>query len=242
MNAIPPLRNALRFRAATWNVHKAVGSDGRRDPERIAEVVAEMAPRVLVLQEVDRRLPRKPIFAPDAFAPLMPAATFGRLLGWHGNAVLVRDAEATRVCAIGLPGGEPRGALVVDLRLREGADLRICALHLGLLRRHRRLQIQRIGALLATLPPMPLLVAGDLNERSDGPASPLSLLDAFLAPEAPRNTFPAAFPILPLDRLRACGTARVEGTAIHATPLARRASDHLPLLAEVALPRSTPAP
>jgi len=236
MTGTPPDRDHAFLRVATWNVHKAVGSDGRRSPERIAEVAAEMAPRILVLQEADRRFPRAPVFAHDAFGPLRPVATFGRLLGWHGNAILARGAETLRITPFALPGGEPRGALVADLRLDDGREIRVCAAHLGLLRRHRRIQIARILGILAALPPLPTILAGDLNERLDGDGSPLAALDGLLAPAAPRNTFPAAFPLLPLDRIRTCGRIALDGLSVHATPLARRASDHLPLVAEIRLP------
>lgn len=203
MTGTPPDRDHAFLRVATWNVHKAVGSDGRCSPERIAEVAAKMAPRILVLQEADRRVPRAPVFAHDAFGPLRPTATFGRLLGWHGNAILARGAETLRITPFTLPGGEPRGALIADLRLDDGREIRVCAAHLGLLRRHRRLQIARILGILAALPPLPTILAGDLNERLDGDGSPLAALDGLLAPAA---------------------------------PLARRASDHLPLVAEILLP------
>jgi len=236
MTGTPPERDHAFLRVATWNVHKAIGSDGRRSPERIADVVGEIEPRILVLQEADRRFPRAPVFAHNAFRPLRPTATFGRLLGWYGNAILARDAETLRINPFTLPGGEPRGALVVDLRFDDGREIRVCAAHLGLLRRHRRLQIARILESLATLPPLPTILAGDLNERLDGNGSLLAALDGLFAPAAPRNTFPAVFPLLPLDRIRTCRRIALESLSVHATPLARWASDHLPLVAEIRLP------
>ena len=236
MTGAPPNRARASLRVATWNVHKAIGSDGRRSPERIAAVVGEIKPRILVLQEADRRFPRTPVFAHDAFGPLRPVATFGPLLGWHGNAILACGAETLRITPFPLPGGEPRGALVADLRFDDGRKIRVCAAHLGLLRRHRRIQIARILEVLAALPSLPTILAGDLNERLDGDGSPLAALDDFFAPAIPRNTFPATFPLLPLDRIRACSRIALDGLFVHATPLARRASDHLPLVAEVRLP------
>lgn len=233
MTRPPRLHDHASLRMAAWNVHKAVGSDGRRDTARVIEVVEEIAPRILVLQEVDQRLPRRPIFASDAFGALRPAVLFGRLLGWQGNVILARDAQTLRARAIHLPGGEPRGMLVVDLRLDDAGDVRVCAVHLGLLRRHRRVQIDRIVEILAALPPMPTVLAGDLNERLDGDASPLARLDALFEPAPPHGTFPAAFPFLPLDRIRGCGQVRVDRLSVHEPPLARRASDHLPLVAEL---------
>jgi len=40
---------------ASYNVHKCVGTDGRFDPERIIEVIREMDPDVIALQEADQR-------------------------------------------------------------------------------------------------------------------------------------------------------------------------------------------
>ena len=39
---------------ASYNIHKAVGIDGRRDPERIIAVLREMHADVIALQEADR--------------------------------------------------------------------------------------------------------------------------------------------------------------------------------------------
>lgn len=42
----------MRFTIATYNVHDCVGTDGRRDPERVARVIAETGADILALQEV----------------------------------------------------------------------------------------------------------------------------------------------------------------------------------------------
>ena len=40
---------------ASYNIHKAVGLDRRRDPERILAVLREIDADVIALQEADRR-------------------------------------------------------------------------------------------------------------------------------------------------------------------------------------------
>ena len=45
-----------QLRIASYNVHKAVGVDYRRSPERIARVIASLKADIVALQEVDRRL------------------------------------------------------------------------------------------------------------------------------------------------------------------------------------------
>ena len=39
----------------SYNIHKAVGTDMRRDPARVVRVIAEMGADIVALQEVDRR-------------------------------------------------------------------------------------------------------------------------------------------------------------------------------------------
>jgi endonuclease/exonuclease/phosphatase family metal-dependent hydrolase len=52
---------------------------------------------------------------------------------------------------------------------------------------------------------------------------------------APR-TFPSWCPLLPLDRIYATAPALLREFRVHRSPLARLASDHLPLCARLALP------
>ena len=48
-------RNAMRG-AATGLMHKAVGLDGRRDPQRVLKVLQEIDADVVALQEADKRV------------------------------------------------------------------------------------------------------------------------------------------------------------------------------------------
>jgi endonuclease/exonuclease/phosphatase family metal-dependent hydrolase len=48
-------------------------------------------------------------------------------------------------------------------------------------------------------------------------------------------TFPARYPVFALDRLWVKPRTLLREIAVHATPLAREASDHLPLTAELDL-------
>ena len=80
---------------ASYNIHKAVGLDRRRDPERILSVLREIDADVIALQEVDRRIGQRATVLPRALlddTPWKPVrvAKRPRSLGWHGNAILVR--------------------------------------------------------------------------------------------------------------------------------------------------------
>ena len=222
----------------SYNVHKGIGADGRRDPGRVAQVIRELGADLVALQEVDRRFgARRGVFDLErlteetGLTPALPAARKGALAhGWHGNLILTRGAEVTDLRTLDLPGLEPRGALVADLRLA-GLDLRVIATHLGLLKTSRRAQAQRLLAEVAD--DRPTLVMGDLNEWRAGPGCSLAGLKGTVAP--PPASFPARRPFLPLDRILALNHAQVEDLVAHASPLARLASDHLPLRARIRL-------
>jgi endonuclease/exonuclease/phosphatase family metal-dependent hydrolase len=78
------------------------------------------------------------------------------------------------------------------------------------------------------------VLAGDLNEWLPW-GRPLRWLDEVFGaqPGAPA-TFPSGRPVLALDHVRVRPPRRLLGVRVHATPLARAASDHLPLVADVA--------
>jgi endonuclease/exonuclease/phosphatase family metal-dependent hydrolase len=243
--AAPPPPGALRV--ATYNVHKCVGTDNRFDPDRVAAVIKEIDADVLALQEADRRFGRRlglldtAALERDAGLRLIPLGMAAGGHGWHGNALLVRDARLVRAQRLRLPGGEPRGAVMVDLELA-GAKLRVVTAHLGLLRRHRAQQVALLLEHLAEADDVPTLLLGDLNEWRPGPRSSLRALNGeFGAVDAGPPTFPSRLPILSLDRILCRPHGLLSGLAAHQTPLSRVASDHLPLTARLDLAASRSA-
>jgi endonuclease/exonuclease/phosphatase family metal-dependent hydrolase len=237
----PSPRPPAPLRVATWNMHKGVGTDRRRDLRRTAAVIAEITPDVMALQEADRRFgTRAGLLDLDHLHDLtgmrpLPTGLDGPSHGWHGNLILCRRARVTDHLSLALPGLEPRGALITDLHLEHG-PLRVVAAHLGLVRASRRAQARAILDALERLPPLPTLLMGDLNEWRDGPGSPLRELALRFTLPAPVSSFPARRPFLPLDRMMATAEGRITDLSIHDTPLSRRASDHLPLTARLHLP------
>lgn len=225
---------------ASYNIHKCVGSDGRFDPGRIAEVIAEINPDVIALQEADKRFGRRDglldMEAIEKQTGLVPASvsTLVGGHGWHGNALLHRSGSIMGVERLKLPGAEPRGAIIVDLELAE-SPLRIIAAHLGLLRHSRKRQLQAIKAQVKSDGP-PTLILGDLNEWRIGERSSLLTLDPHFGPVgAPVPSFPAQFPVFALDRVLSSPGGLVTRIEAHDSPLARVASDHLPIKATIDL-------
>ena len=86
----------MQLKVASYNIHKAVGLDRRRDPERILSVLREIDAGVVALQEADRRIGRRASALPlgmiqdhTHFRPV-PLSMKPDSIGWHGNALLVK--------------------------------------------------------------------------------------------------------------------------------------------------------
>ena len=225
---------------ASYNVHKCVGSDGRFDPARVAGVVSEIDADIVALQEADERTGARlgllDLQALQRDTDLVPThmPTNGGSHGWHGNLILARRGIVQGVRQVRLPGFEPRGAIIVDLKLK-GVALRVVAAHFGLLRRSRS---QQASALVEATQSVskPTILLGDLNEwRVRNRSSLLALLPHFGPIHAVLPSFPSRYPLLALDRIMARPANLITRIEVHQTPLARLASDHLPIKARLNL-------
>jgi endonuclease/exonuclease/phosphatase family metal-dependent hydrolase len=236
----------------SYNIHKAVGADMRRDPGRVVQVIAELGADIVALQEVDRRFgDRRGVLDPSRLAqetgltPVVLTDRLGRAAhGWHGNLLLLRGADVEQAEAVTLPGLEPRGAIVADILLH-GQPLRLIAAHLGLLRQSRLVQARFLARHVGAPDGRPTLVMGDFNEwRLGADCGLMPLRRELRTVKRSANTrpsFPARMPVLPLDRIMASPQLDLHDLRAHNSPLARRASDHLPLRAVLRLPRTQSA-
>lgn len=231
----------MRLRIASYNVHKAVGLDGRRDAARILRVLSEIDADIVVLQEADLRLGARPAAIPrflidqETSYEVADLARTDVSLGWHGNAILLRQGlTADHTEHIELPGLEPRGAVMVSV-----AGMVIVGAHLGLLRRWRLRQMRTIRDHLQGRTGR-CLIAGDFNEWS--PASGFEPWEADLTCIQPGRSFHAARPVAALDRLAHGRQLHVHDTGVWRSALSRVASDHLPIWADVEPAPSADAP
>ncbi|NDR56498.1 endonuclease/exonuclease/phosphatase family protein [Aliiruegeria sabulilitoris] len=231
------------LRLASYNIQKAVGVDFRRDPARIIDVINMLQADLVALQEVDKRLGERPsvlcrrMIEAETDFRIAPLSRNEVSLGWHGNAVLVhRDHEILATGHIGLPGLEPRGAVRVDIATAEG-PLAIVGAHLGLVRNFRRLQLETIRGHLDDAPARTVIL-GDFNEWSEGRG--LEPLDEDYEVISPGNSFHAARPIASLDRFALGRKVALRDAGVEEGALASRASDHLPVWADIALAPAEP--
>jgi len=232
---------ALRLVLATYNVHRCVGLDGRRDPERVLAVLDELDADVVALQELEWH-PEDALHVLDRFARRLgcrglAGPTLLARKGHYGNALLTRLAvREQRLIDLSVPGREPRGAIDVTLD-GPAAPVRVLATHLGLRGRERRLQIARLLAPPDSPEPgaeTAAVLLGDINDWCPWGRCRRTLRARFGRLRAPA-TYPARWPLLALDRICATPGGALREVAAHRSPLAREASDHLPLRAVLEL-------
>ncbi|WP_019514850.1 endonuclease/exonuclease/phosphatase family protein [Sphingomonas sp. Mn802worker] len=231
----------MKIRVASYNMRKGIGTDRRRDPQRILDVLSEVDADIVALQEADRRFgTRAAVISPHLLEEHggWKAVGFGvRALssGWHGNALLVPRSATVRACEVlHLPALEPRGAVMADVEVG-GTTMRVVGMHLDLSGLWRRRQAQAvISHVAATAHQHPTVMMGDLNEwsRQSGCLRDLARGFAF-ADTGP--SFHARRPIARLDRIMASRDLRITACGVHASASARKASDHLPIWAELTL-------
>jgi endonuclease/exonuclease/phosphatase family metal-dependent hydrolase len=227
------------IRVASYNMRKAIGTDRRRRPERTIEVLNELGADVIALQEADRRfgsrasaIPLQMLAAHSDYKAVEIDTREGSI-GWHGNALLVRkEIEVLEHHLFHLPSLEPRGAVLADVRL-DGVLLRVVGMHLDLSGLWRRQQAQAILSHLHERDgEPPTVLMGDLNEWSTRGGC----LRDFAADHVFAScglSFHARRPIASLDRIMVSRDLAIVGSGTHRTATSRRASDHLPIWAEL---------
>ncbi|NJC33577.1 endonuclease/exonuclease/phosphatase family metal-dependent hydrolase [Sphingomonas jejuensis] len=221
----------------SYNMRKAIGIDRRRRPERTLEVLCEIDPDVVALQEADRRfgtraaaLPQHLIEDQSALTPV-PFGVRALSIGWHGNAILVR--KGTTILhreVLHIPALEPRGAVLAEVELA-GGPLRILGMHLDLSGLWRRRQAHAILAHVAARPPMPTVMMGDLNEWTAGGCLRDFGRDYRFADCG--RSFHTRRPLAALDRIMVSDDLGIEDAGVHMSIAARHASDHFPIWARL---------
>lgn len=245
------------LRVATYNVRACLGIDGRRSEARIAEVIAELSADIVGLQELDLRRQRS--------AGTDQTRVIAEQLGWHhsfhaamqdehehyGDAIVSRypitvrhaaelTARAPWYCR------ESRAAAWVEVETELGA-VDVINTHFGLARRERLAQAKLLTSeawLGAIDPRRPIILLGDLNGLPHSAphrvlTQHLSDVRALVGSSWRFPTFPTRFPLLAVDHIFVNDALEVTALEVHRTRLSRLASDHFPLVADLARKTAT---
>ncbi|BAQ15618.1 endonuclease/Exonuclease/phosphatase family protein [Methyloceanibacter caenitepidi] len=227
------------IRFMTWNIHGTIGFNPGFDLAGVIALILRWRPDVIALQEVDSRRPPE---GEDAFALLqdalgqhgIPAHSIASADGHYGQ-ILISSFPIinSEIHDISAPEREPRRAIRAELGTAAG-PVRVIATHLGLSIRERREQAQLLLA-LAGPHDMTTVVLGDFNDWFFV-GSVRAVLARVLPGRSRFRTFPSFLPLLRLDRIycRPCCAVR----DMYTDPNARSLSDHLPVIADLAVNQS----
>jgi endonuclease/exonuclease/phosphatase family metal-dependent hydrolase len=234
---VAPLGRELTV--ATYNVPRWTGRGGRGrpDPARAGFVISELRADVIALQEALRPLRGDDVLeqlADGLGLHLAFAATRVHRDGELGNAILSRwPIGGVSMLDLSFSRLERRVAVAAQFACA-GGMLDVVATHLALGDRTRHRQVR---SLLdhPNLRTNPTVLLGDMNAWRRCRAT--RALDGELRQHHNLDwpaSFPSASPVLALDRIYARG-ARVVELFAHSSRAAKRASDHLPIIARVEL-------
>jgi endonuclease/exonuclease/phosphatase family metal-dependent hydrolase len=224
-----------KLRVVSYNIHCGIGWDGRFNERRVLDVLREIDADVVALQEVESRASGIDMLAWLAEqSGLHPIAgtTLLRADGHYGNGMLTRcPVVRSRLLDLSWRGREPRGAISADLDC-DGEPIRVVATHLGLRPAERREQVQHLLKLFRETPEDRAVLVGDLNEWFLW-GRPLRRLHNYFKRTPSPATFPSVMPVFALDRLWTHPRAILRKMWVHSSGNARKASDHLPLVADL---------
>jgi endonuclease/exonuclease/phosphatase family metal-dependent hydrolase len=244
----------VHLRLLTYNVHKCIGGlDRRYDPERVRDTISHYDPDLVLLQEVDESAQRsrrhRQVDLLGDMLGLRHRTWFPNVDvrggGTYGNAILSKF-PLTDTSNIDLTIGPRKRRSVLHARYRVRLDgnsgrsrtrtVHIYNFHLGLSGIERKRQLRRFldshpFTGLHTL--TPIIIAGDFNDVW-GTLGPKLLVPAgFRGMLAPIRTFPSYAPVRALDAVYVRGNVALRQVQRSRLEVARRASDHLPLIADL---------
>ena len=244
----------VAFTLLTLNIHHGFSALNRRFIlAELREAVRTVSADVVCLQEVlgaheplSRRHAGWPAAPHYEFIAdtLWPQYAYGRNAvfpeGHHGNAVLSKFPIARFLNHdVSVENAEGRGMLWCVLDVPGQAEqIHVVCVHLGLRESHRRHQLESLCRLMEKEIPVdaPLIVAGDFNDwrqQADRILSHCALREVFVsATGRPARTFPARWPLLPLDRIYVRNMHVKRALVLAGRPWSHL-SDHTPLLVDV---------
>jgi endonuclease/exonuclease/phosphatase family metal-dependent hydrolase len=241
------------LRVATYNIHKGVQGVGPRrrlEIHNLGHAVEQIDADIVCLQEVRKMhrieerhftrwpdLPQAEFLAPEGYQAVYRTNALTRH-GEHGNALLSRWPVLTHQHEdISDHRLEQRGLLHVEVRVHEQA-VHVVVIHLGLIRSSRARQVAQLQRFIEReVPPTaPLLVAGDFNDWGNLVEQAMEAIHLRAFKGEHQSTFPARLPLVQLDYVYARGLTPL-GVHVPRGRIWWRMSDHLPLIAEFALPK-----
>lgn len=220
----------------TYNIHNAIGMDGKTDYKRIGEIIAYYNPEVIALQEVDSVTERS--YGKDVLKILGKATgmhcTYARTMDYEGGAYgigILSKEEPISVRRVQLPGQEePRVVLIAEFN-----EYVFAATHLSLIEEDR-ISSAAIISREALKYDKPFFLAGDWNTNKNSTSYAAMEQEFIILNEPPMPTFPANEPNECLDYIALRKKAgHLITVSKNYTAEEKTASDHRPVVVDLSI-------
>lgn len=223
--------SGVPLRVVNYNVHGL-----RDDRPALTGLIRDLAPDVLVVQEAPRRFRWRQRCASLAAECGLVVAAGG--LPSLGNLLLVSLRVAVhRTWCLRYPltpGRHMRGAVFAEASVPGAARFVVTGSHLATDPTERPAQAERWKSEMPDTA-QPLIMAGDLNEGPGGSAWRM-IGEGLTCDIRDMPTYPAKIPRRRIDGVFVSPGVAIERYEIIETEQARRASDHLPIVADLLIP------
>jgi endonuclease/exonuclease/phosphatase family metal-dependent hydrolase len=233
------------MRLLSYNIHKGIGGRDRRYRiERVINVIEAENPDIICLQEVDRHCRRsrnddQPKVLADYFKlkSRMYQPNVSLKYGMYGNLVLSRWPFLHKhQISLRLNNRKPRGAQMAVIDSPEG-PFHLINFHLGLAEKERHWQLSHLFAhhTFKESGHLPVIIIGDFNDWRNTLCYGCLGEQGFAqltTPTSKFRSFPAYWPLGSLDKAFVRGDIVLRQARIVRSPIARLASDHLPLVVD----------
>lgn len=243
------LSSTVKLRTMSYNIHHGAGMDDSLDLDRIADVIAKADPDIVGLQEVDKHFSGRSNWVDQGkylaeklnmfyaygvnldYAPVSQSPEMENRQ--YGTAILSKfPIEAYENTHLDSFEKEQRGLLKATIQV-DGVSVHFYTTHLGLTPEERTLQVQQVMQLVSQQKG-PSIIVGDFNAWSLSKAMKPILSeywDAF-AKKSFANTSNSKFPYQRIDYI----LAKADRVQFSSQKVLRtKASDHLPIVANIAL-------
>ena len=235
----------------SYNIHKCIGSiDRRYRPERIIETIRHYNPDIILLQEVDNKVPRSrhdnqtELLANTLeFKYRLFQSNVKLKHGSYGNAILSHFPLSHHSnIDLTVPPKKKRRGLATHIKITHNGhvrSIRLINVHLGLAAYERSIQVKRmVNNAYTTNNPhnLPIILGGDFNDLWQNLCRKVLYTNEFTSALGKTKTFPSILPSRALDRIFYRGNLEVINSFAGHTKLARAASDHLPIVADFSIP------
>lgn len=236
------LKDSTSITAMAYNIRHGVGMDQKLSIMRTAKRIYESNPDIVGLAEVDVNCRRsgKVNQSAQLGQALNMHSAFGKFMdhdgGQYGMGILSKY-PIVEVTALELPpGGEPRIALMAEVRLPSDQSVLVVHVHFDWISddKVRFVQASKLQQYLKTVD-LPIVLLGDFNDEPD--SRTLALFDDYLEADKPDGqnfTWSASEPVMEIDFIFAAPANRWSVKETKVVPEAV-VSDHRPVVTQLTL-------